>query len=53
MKSLKTLDINIIVNIKVNEVRNYKKGINNLIKSDVLKFILENGSWIAIRAQGT
>ena len=45
--------INAISNIKVNEVRDYKKGINNLPKSDVLKFILEDGSWIAIRPSGT
>ena len=30
-----------------------KNGVDNLPKSDVLKFILEDGSWIAIRPSGT
>ena len=38
---------------KDTEVRDYKKGINDLPKSDVLKFILEDESWIAVRPSGT
>ena len=34
-------------------VYDYSKGIDNLPKSDVLKFIFEDGSWIAIRPSGT
>ena len=46
-------DIQTIADIKVVEVRDYKKGINDLPKSDVLKFILEDESWIAVRPSGT
>ena len=42
-----------IADIKVEELRDYKEGINDLPKSDVLKFILEDNSWIAIRPSGT
>ena len=34
-------------------VYDYSKGIDNLPKSDVLKFVFEDGSWIAIRPSGT
>ena len=34
-------------------VYDYEKGIEDLPKSDVLKFIFEDGSWIAIRPSGT
>ncbi|SHK55270.1 phospho-sugar mutase [Tepidibacter formicigenes] len=40
-------------NIKVKEFKDYKKGIDNLPKADVLKFILEDNSWFAIRPSGT
>ena len=53
MNSFRTSDIDEIANIKVSEVRDYKKGINDLPKSDVLKFVLEDGSWIAVRPSGT
>ena len=42
-----------IADIKVVELKDYSKGIDNLPKSDVLKFILEDGSWIAVRPSGT
>ena len=53
MNSFRTSDIDEIANIKVSEVRDYKEGINDLPKSDVLKFVLEDGSWIAVRPSGT
>lgn len=53
MNSFRTSDIDEIANIKVSEIRDYKKGINDLPKSDVLKFILDDGSWIAVRPSGT
>ena len=53
MNSFRTSDIASIADIKVSEVRDYKKGINDLPKSDVLKFVLEDGSWIAVRPSGT
>ena len=37
---------------KITEVRDYKDGYNGLPKSNVLKFILENG-WVAVRPSGT
>lgn len=53
MNSFRTSDIVSIADIKVSEIRDYKKGINDLPKSDVLKFVLEDGSWIAVRPSGT
>lgn len=53
MNSFRNSEITSIADIKVNEIRDYKKGIENLPKSDVLKFILEDGSWIAVRPSGT
>lgn len=53
MNSFRTSDIASIADIKVSEIRDYKKGINDLPKSDVLKFILDDGSWIAVRPSGT
>ena len=53
MDYFRTSDIQTIADIKVAEVRDYKKGINDLPKSDVLKFILEDESWIAVRPSGT
>lgn len=34
-------------------VYDYEKGVDDLPKSDVLKFIFDDGSWIAIRPSGT
>ena len=38
---------------KVIDMKDYSKGIDNLPKADVLKFFLEDGSWVAIRPSGT
>ncbi len=46
-------DIKSINNIKVIDVKDYSKGIDNLPKADVLKYFLEDGSWVAIRPSGT
>ena len=53
MDYFRNSDIQTIADIKVAEVGDYKKGINDLPKSDVLKFILEDESWIAVRPSGT
>ena len=53
MDYFRNSDIQTIADIKVVEVRDYKKRINDLPKSDVLKFILEDESWIAVRPSGT
>ena len=42
-----------VAGINVIEVKDYSKGIEGLPKSNVLKFILEDGSWIASRPSGT
>ena len=46
-------EIREINNTKVIEVKDYQKGIDSLPKSNVLKYFLEDGSWIAIRPSGT
>lgn len=38
---------------KITEELDYSKGINGLPKSDVLKYILENGSTVVVRPSGT
>ena len=53
MSHFRNTNIEEIADIKVEELRDYKEGINDLPKSDVLKFILEDNSWIAIRPSGT
>ncbi|MBP3931598.1 MAG: phospho-sugar mutase, partial [Peptostreptococcaceae bacterium] len=42
-----------IAGINVIEVKDYSKGIDGLPKSNVLKFILEDSSWVAARPSGT
>ncbi|MGX9757816.1 phospho-sugar mutase [Clostridioides difficile] len=45
--------IDCINNIKVVDKKDYKNGVDNLPKSDVLKYFLEDESWVAIRPSGT
>lgn len=42
-----------INDIKVVDIKDYSKGIDDLPKADVLKYFLEDGSWVAIRPSGT
>ena len=53
MKSFRNDDISSIAGVKVDRKLDYKEGIDGLPKSDVLKFVLEDNSWIAIRPSGT
>ena len=46
-------EISEINNTKVIEVKDYQKGMDSLPKANVLKYFLEDGSWIAIRPSGT
>ena len=46
-------DIETINDTKVIDKKDYKQGIDNLPKADVLKYFLEDGSWVAIRPSGT
>ena len=39
--------------VKVVDTKDYGKGIDGLPKADVLKYFLEDGSWVAIRPSGT
>ena len=53
MNYFRNADIKEIANIKVEELKDYIEGIDDLPKSNVLKFILEDRSWIAVRPSGT
>lgn len=53
MNYFRTSNIESIGNIKIDKILDYKEGLDDLPKSDVLKFILEDDSWIAIRPSGT
>lgn len=53
MNYFRTSNIEQIGSIKIKNMLDYKNGLDNLPKSDVLKFILEDDSWIAIRPSGT
>ncbi|MCA1294019.1 phospho-sugar mutase [Paenibacillus sp. alder61] len=42
-----------VAGIRVAEMRDYLKGIEGLPKENVLKFLLEDGSWFCLRPSGT
>lgn len=42
-----------VAGIKVQEMLDYSTGIDDLPKENVLKFILEDGSWFCLRPSGT
>ncbi|MGL6106156.1 phospho-sugar mutase [Romboutsia sp.] len=46
-------DISSINDTKIIDVKDYKKGIDELPSANVLKYFLEDGSWVAIRPSGT
>ena len=46
-------DIKEFNNTKVVDLKDCQKGIDDLPKSNVLKYFLEDGSWIAVRPSGT
>lgn len=45
--------LSLVGGYKIKETLDYSKGINGLPKSDVLKYILENGSTVVVRPSGT
>ncbi|HBH1309555.1 TPA: phospho-sugar mutase [Clostridioides difficile] len=53
MLYFRSVKIDNVADVKVDKILDYKDGVDDLPKSDVLKFLLENGSWIAIRPSGT
>ena len=46
-------DIEEFNNTKVVDLKDYQDGIDDLPKANVLKYFLEDGSWIAVRPSGT
>lgn len=42
-----------IAGVQVKEVLDYSKGLNGLPQENVLKFMLEDGSWFCLRPSGT
>ncbi|HFL2404138.1 TPA: phospho-sugar mutase [Clostridioides difficile] len=53
MLYFRSVKIDNVADVKVDKILDYKDGVDDLPKSDVLKFLLEGGSWIAIRPSGT
>ena len=49
MLYFRSVKIDNVADVKVDKILDYKDGVDDLPKSDVLKFLLEDGSWIAIR----
>ncbi|HBH2598208.1 TPA: phospho-sugar mutase [Clostridioides difficile] len=53
MLYFRSVKVDNVADVKVDKILDYKDGVDDLPKSDVLKFLLEDGSWIAIRPSGT
>ena len=53
MSNLRNNNLNAINNITIIRCNDYLTGIDNLPKSDVLKYFLEDGSTIVVRPSGT
>lgn len=53
MLYFRSVKIDNVADVKVDKILDCKNGVDDLPKSDVLKFLLEDGSWIAIRPSGT
>lgn len=53
LETLRNSSLESIGGIKVKEFKDYLKGEDNLIPANVLKYVLEDGSWVAIRPSGT
>ena len=52
MKEIRT-NLTQIAGVSIKETKDYAKGIDNLPKSDVLKFFLSNGATVVVRPSGT
>ena len=53
MNNLRRHNLTSISNLKITETQDYLKGYNNFPKSNIIKIILEDESFIAIRPSGT
>ncbi|SFE44434.1 phospho-sugar mutase [Peptostreptococcus sp. D1] len=53
MTHLRNSNLKEISNKKIVELLDFEKGVEGFTKSNVLKYILEDGSWVALRPSGT
>lgn len=53
MTHLRNSNLKEISNKKVVELLDFEKGVEGFTKSNVLKYVLEDGSWVALRPSGT
>ena len=53
MAQLRAQQANEIGGQTIAEIKDYKAGIDNLPKADVLKYFLADGGWMAVRPSGT
>ena len=53
MNILRNSNLEKIANCKIKEIQDYLKGYEDFPKNNVLRFVLEDGSFIAIRPSGT
>lgn len=53
MELLRTEEDSIFGSSHIREILDYREGIGDLPVSNVLKFMLDDGSWIAVRPSGT
>lgn len=53
MNNLRTSDLKTLSNYTIKEIEDYLKGYKDFPKNNVLRFVLDDGSFIAIRPSGT
>ncbi|MBQ5615651.1 MAG: phospho-sugar mutase, partial [Peptococcaceae bacterium] len=53
MAQLRAQQVNEVGGQAIAEIKDYKDGIDNLPKADVLKYFLADGGWMAVRPSGT
>ena len=53
MAQLRAQQANEVGGQTIAEIKDYKAGIDNLPKADVLKYFLTDGGWMAVRPSGT
>ncbi|WP_101772845.1 phospho-sugar mutase [Peptostreptococcus faecalis] len=53
MKEIRNLNLREIAELKIVDTKDFLRGVDGFTKSNVMKYILEDGSWIALRPSGT
>ena len=53
MNSLRNINLDKLSNYKIKETQDYLKGYKDFPKNNVLRFVFEDNSFIAIRPSGT